>query len=293
MFCDNLSFMGIYYLNGAYVREEEAKISVADLGVIRGYGIFDYLRTYQGKPFHLLDRLLRLKYSAAQIGLYLPESLQAIEAHVMRLLEENNYPESSIKIVVTGGVSKDQMMPEENSSLIILVYPFKPFPQELYEKGIYLSSSELFRPIPSAKTTHYISAIVAVQKAREKGAYDALYVNSKGEVLEATTSNFFAFKNGALITSASEEILFGITREVILKIVPCPIEIRAIFYDELKDMDESFVSSSNREVMPISRIDDFSFPVGPMTHLLMKHFKKYVREEKWEPLRIERYSTPV
>ena len=65
----------MYYVNGQYVKEEEAKISVLDLSILRGFGVFDYLRTYGGRPFHLWDHLLRLKYSAEHIGLTLPNSL--------------------------------------------------------------------------------------------------------------------------------------------------------------------------------------------------------------------------
>jgi len=284
---------GICYLNGSYVKEDEAKLPISDLGVLRGYGIFDYLRTYHGKPFYLHDHLLRLQYSAHQIGLHVPESLEEVEKIILKLLYENNYPESSIKIIVTGGFSSDHMMPEKQSTLLILVYPFKPFPKHLYENGIHVITSELFRPIPFAKTTHYIPAIMSLHRAREKGAYDALYLNSNREILEATTSNFFAFKDGVLITPASEDILFGITREVILKIAPCKIETRPIHYNEIGSLDEAFVCSSNREIMPISQIDGVPFKLGEETHALMKLFQKYAYEGKWDPLKIERYRALV
>lgn len=279
----------IYYLNGSYVREEEAKISVADLGVSRGYGVFDYLRTYQGVPFHVQEHLLRLKYSADQIGLHLPHSIEEIKKIISRLLIENTYPESSIKIMVTGGLSADHLMPEKNSTLAVLIYPFKPFPEDYYSQGLRAITTELFRPVPCAKTTHYIPAIMALHQARKVGAQDAIYLNSKKEVLEATTSNFFAFKNGTLITSDSEDIMHGITREVVFKISPFPIEIRPITYVELNSLDEAFVCSSNREIMPISQIDNIHFKLGPNTQELMKLFRKYTLKGEWEPLAVPRY----
>lgn len=283
----------IYYLNGSYVREDEAKIPIVDLGVVRGYGIFDYLRTYKGVPFHLWEHLLRLKYSAEQIGLHLPNTLEEIEKIIAKLLRENNYPESSIKIVVTGGLSSDHMMPEKNSTLMILVYPFKPFPEEFYTQGIRAITTPLFRPVPFAKTTHYIPAIMALQKAREAGAQEALYLNAAREVLEATTSNFFGFKQGTLVTSASEEILYGITREVIIKVASCPIEIRPIRYEELPSFEEAFLSSSNREIMPISQIDEICFKLGPNTKELKERFRKYTSQGSWEELKIPRYTVQV
>lgn len=284
---------GICYLNGAYISEDEAKLPISDLGVLRGYGIFDYLRTYHGKPFYLQDHLLRLQYSADQIGLHVPESLEAIEKIILKLLQENNYPESSIKIIVTGGYSTDHMMPEKQSTLLILVYPFKPFPKHLYENGIRVVTSDLLRPVPSAKTTHYIPAIMSLHKAREQGAYDALYLNVNREILEATTSNFFAFKDGVLITPASEGILFGITREVILRISPFQTKIRPIHYNELGSLDEAFVCSTNREIMPISQIDTVPFKLGENTRMLKELFQKHTHEGTWEPLKIERYKVLV
>lgn len=266
------------YLNGTYLRDEEAKIPVSDLGLVRGYGVFDYLRTYNGQPFRLWDHLLRLKSSAEQIGLHVPNTLEEIQKIVEELLEKNGYKESSIKIIVTGGISADQLLPEKKSSLIIMVYPFKAFPKEHYNKGIKIISTRNLRPFPAAKTTNYIAAIFALQQAREKGAQDALYVNAQEQILETTTSNFFGFKDGVLITSASDEILLGITREVVLSLALFPIEIRPILYSE--KLDEAFITSSNKEIVPVVQIDEMIIGkgvVGENTKKVMSSFQDAVR----------------
>jgi branched-chain amino acid aminotransferase len=282
----------IYYLNGAYLSEEDAKIHVTDLGVLRGFGVFDYLRTYAGKPFHLWDHLLRLKYSADQIGLHIPNSLEEIEKIIYTLLEKNGFKESGVKIVVTGGFSPDQMMPEQNSSLMVLIYPFKPFPDHFYEKGIKVISTPLARLIPSAKTTQYIPAIMAMKKARQQDAYEALYLNSKEEILEATTSNFFVIKDGKILTPASDEILFGITRAVILKLEP-RCEIRPIFYRDLVEVDEAFLAASNKEIMPVVQVDGIKIGtgrVGPQTKKVIERFREYAYRGPWGTLEIDRYA---
>ncbi|HEY5259253.1 MAG TPA: aminotransferase class IV, partial [Rhabdochlamydiaceae bacterium] len=153
------------YVNGHFVQESEAKISVLDLGLLRGFGVFDYLRTYHGKPFHLKEHLERLSYSAEQIGLHLPYALSEVEGIIVQLLEKNGYPESSIKIVLTGGVSADQLFPDQKSSLIILVYPLKPFPESCYTQGIKVTTTTLARSIPTSKTLQYTPAIIALQQA--------------------------------------------------------------------------------------------------------------------------------
>lgn len=284
----------MFYINGAYVNDEEAKISVLDLGLIRGYGVFDFLRTYQGRPFHLLDHLLRLKFSAEEIGLTLPYSIEKIEEIIEMLLQKNGYAESNIKILITGGTSEDQFLPQEKATLCILVYPLKPYPQEFYEKGIPVVTTHLSRSLPMVKSVQYTPAIMALQGGRPQNAKEALYINAKGEILEATTSNFFGFKDGVLYTCESDEILLGITREVILHLAKglFPVTLKSIHKDEIGALEEAFVSSSSREIMPVTYIDGRPIgnaQVGKNTQKLSLLFKEYTQSPSWKPLAIARY----
>lgn len=284
----------MYYINGQYVKEEDAKISVLDLAVLRGYSVFDYLRTYNGRPFHLQDHLERLKYSAEHIGLSLPHSLTEIEEIVHKL---NNLSEASIKILVTGGASADQFTPLPKSNLIVFAYPLTPYPPHYFTEGIKVITTRLNRSLPTSKTTQYTPAIVAMQRGREQGAQEALYMNSKGEILEATTSNFFAFKNNTLITCCSEEVLIGITREIVLKLATphFKIDTRAIHLSEIPEIDEAFITASNKEVMPVTQIDSLQVgegKVGPKTRRIMELFRDYARGAEWPTLHIPRYQKP-
>jgi branched-chain amino acid aminotransferase len=286
------------YINGEFVKEEEAKISVFDLGLIRGYGVFDFLRTYEGRPFHLRDHLLRLQYSAHQVGMQLPSSFEEIESLVAHLLEHNHYPESGIKIIVTGGVSPDQIIPKEPAHLMILDYPLTTPPNTDYTQGIATVTTQVPRSLPLAKTLYYIPAVMALQQGKSKHAKEALYLNSAGDILEATTSNFFGFtQDGTLFTCDSEEILFGITREVILRLAKnlFPIRLEPISALKLDSLVECFITSSSREIMPVVRIDDYIIgegTVGPRTQKLMGLFASYTQQDKWEDLHISRYEVP-
>ncbi len=279
----------MFYINDAYVEEKAAKISILDLGLVRGYGVFDYLRTYNGRPFHLYDHLQRLKFSAEYIGLSLPKSLEEIEEIVTEILGKDKGEEQSLKIMITGGTSSDQFLPQEKSTLIVFSYPFQPFPPNFYKNGIKTVTTSLSRTVPQSKTLHYIPAIMTLQK---KDAQEALYLNKNKEILEATTSNFFAFKNGVLITPDSAELLHGITREVVLKLAKgrFPVELRPIHYEEIKEFDEAFLTSSTKEVLPVSQIDETLIPLGNNTQVLSTLFADYVKERLWEPLNISRYS---
>ncbi len=124
--------MNIYYVDGQFVEEQEAKIPVDDLSVLRGFGIFDFLRTYNGVPFHLEDHLLRLQRSARFIGLQLPKSAAALTEIVHETLARNEHKESNIRIVVTGGISADGITPGHAPRLLVLVSPVTPMPQKWY-----------------------------------------------------------------------------------------------------------------------------------------------------------------
>lgn len=279
----------VFYVNGAYVSEDDAKVSIVDLGLLRGFAVFDYLRTYGGKPFHLSDHLLRLQFSAKQIGLSLSCSLVEIEKIVFDLLEKNNCPESAVKIIVTGGLSMDQLRPDDRSSLIVMVYPLKPFADHFFQNGVKVITTPLSRSFAMAKTTQYISAIVALEEARAKGADEALYVNKQGEVLEGTTCNLFIVKEGRLITPPpTDELLLGITRAVVLRLSD-GCEERLVHIDDLMDCDEAFLTSSTREVMPISRINEKVKSIGPYTRKIIEEFRLYTLKGAWDSLAISRY----
>ena len=285
----------MYYINGQYVKEEDAKISVLDLAVLRGFSVFDYLRTYNGRPFHLQEHLERLRYSAEHVGISLPNSLAEIEEIIHTVQKLNHLSEASIKILVTGGTSPNQFTPAPQGHLIVFAYPLTPYPSHYYSSGIKVITTKLNRSLPTSKTTQYTPAIVAMQTGRKESAQEALYLNATGEILEATTSNFFAFKNGTLYTCCSEEVLIGITREVVLRLAFPHFEIKtqAVHYSEMGDLDEAFITASNKEVMPVTQIDSQIIgngQVGPKTKQIMELFRLYTQSTEWQGLAIPRYQ---
>lgn len=284
----------MYYLNGQYVAKEEAKISILDLAILRGLSIFDYLRTYKGKAFHLQDHLERLRYSADHIGLTLPNTLSEIEEIVHNVKKQSELFEASIKILLTGGISADHFTPSQ-SNLIVFAYPLTTYPTCHYADGIKVITTTLSRSLPTSKTTQYAPAIVAMQRGKIHNPQEALYLNAQGDILEATTSNFFAFKKGTLYTCCSDEVLIGITREIILKLAAphFPISLKAIHSSEISEIDEAFITASNKEVMPVVQIDSTPIgngQVGPCTKQIMKLFHSYTEQEHWPALHISRYQ---
>ncbi len=273
--------MGIYYVDGHYVDQAAAVLPVTDLVILRGYGVFDFLRTYNGHPFHLTAHVERLRNSAALIGLDCPWSMEALSAVVLQTLEKNGYPDANIRLLVTGGDSDDNISPGQNPRLLVMVDPVKNFPENWYRDGVKIITTRLNRFIPGAKSIDYIRAIITLRDAREAGAIESIYVSQNDQVLEGTTSNLFSVRGGSVITP-SDDILPGITREVLLDILKTdfPMEVRPLSRQELQDSDEVFLASSTKELVPVVQVDDQivgDHRPGPVTLRIMEIFRNYTK----------------
>lgn len=280
------------YIDGKFLEDKDARISVLDLGLLRGCAVFDYLRTYDRQPFHLWDHLLRLRYSAGLIGLAMPP-LPQVQGIVEQLLDATK-GESGLRILLTGGTSPDPLLPRSDPSLICIASPLQPYPSSYYQQGLCAITTTLQRSFPTCKTTHYLPAIVALSK-QSGGAQEVLFLSAKGELLEGSTSNLFFFMGDALYTCHSEEVLFGITRELVLRLCKplFPILERGIHLQEIPEVQEAFLTASNKEIMPLVQIDGMrigSGQVGPRTQLVMQRFGDYVRKRHWPPLHTLRYA---
>ena len=264
--------MDIYYVNGEFVEDEQAKISVNDLSVLRGFGVFDFLRTYNGIPFHLEEHLHRLQRSARLIGLELPHPTTRIKEIVQETLARNNKKESNIRLVVTGGLSSDGITPGDNPQLLVMVTDVKQMPATWYSDGAKVITSHVERFMPGAKSINYIPAILCQNEARSQQAIEAVYVNRDGYMLEGTTSNLFAFIDDTLVTPPCNRVLPGITRQVALDLAgkEFPVVERYLHKDEVRLLDEVFISSSIREIVPIVAIDAIRIGNGQPGHRTKK-----------------------
>ncbi len=269
----------IWYVDGEYVERAAAQLPADDLAVLRGYGIFDFTRTYSGRPFRLDAHLRRLQRSADLILLELPHSLDDIRDIALETLARNGYPgrgEARLRLVVTGGGSPDDITPAGPGRLLVLVTPFVAQPAERYREGVKLVSDAQERYLPEAKTINYVPAVVALRRAQQAGAVEAIYVNRQGQALEGTTTNLFAVCGGRLVTPV-DDILYGVTRQAVLELAAdrMPVEQRPLPLDELLRADEAFIVSSSKEVCPVRQIDDSVIgqgAPGPHTRALMQAF---------------------
>jgi branched-chain amino acid aminotransferase len=246
-----------WYISGQWVHPDKAAISINDIGVLRGYSVFESLRTYDRRPFHLDLHLTRLFRSARLIDMDIPWSAQQIAEIVREVITRNTYRHAAIRLLVTGGESEDGILPSGMPALAVLITPLEERDTELFAKGCKLITTKLQRNSPEAKTANYIAAVRALKVAVRRGATDALFVNEREHVLEATRSNFFIFRGDTLITP-NKGILVGITRNVVLELArgKFAIEERPILLEELALADEAFITSSSKEITPVVQIDN-------------------------------------
>jgi branched-chain amino acid aminotransferase len=269
----------VYYVDGKFVPDSEAVFPINDLGLLRGFGCFDFMRTYNGRVIFIEDHVQRLVRSARQIGIELPLSESELIQLVTETLKRNPAVESSIRILITGGSSPDFITPQGRPRLAVMVSALGQYPQAWYLEGAKIVTVAHTRAIPGAKSIDYIRAIMVLAEARQKGAIEAVYVDRAGLVREGTTSNIFAFVGDRLVTPGAE-ILSGITRQKVLNLAEgsFPVDIRDIHRDELVHADEVFITSSNRLIVPIVRVDDEiigSGKPGGRTRAVMQAFADF------------------
>ncbi len=270
--------MSIIYVDGNYVEDSLAALPLSDMAILRGYAVFDFLRTYNGKPFHLEDHLHRLQNSADILHISCPWKIEELVDIVERLLTENNFDEANIRFIITGGDSMDSITPENKPRLAVMVTKLKSFPDEWYRNGAKVITANVTRYRPGAKSTNYIKAILALENARSQDAIEAIYVNEKNQLLEGTTSNLFVVANGRIVTP-SHDILLGITRDVVIRLASQEFQVEQmpISRELIDNCSEAFLTSSNKEVVPIIQIDQnvISKDPGPITKKVMELFRRY------------------
>lgn len=272
----------VYYLDGAFINANNATIPVTDLAVVRGYGVFDFFRTYNGKPIQIERNINRLRNSASLIELAVPWSNDELIDIVIACIERNNFDEASVRIIVTGGDSPNFITPADKPRLIVYVEPLSPLPDEWYTDGVKVITLEEERFLPGSKSLAYISAIIAQKRAAEANAIEALYIDRNSHVREGTTTNIFAFYGNEVVTP-QVNILPGVTRSRVIEILESNYTLteRAITYDELLHADELVLTAANKQVVPVIQLDDHHYGQKPGQHAqkLMSDFHHYVMEQ--------------
>jgi D-alanine transaminase/branched-chain amino acid aminotransferase len=262
------------YLNGRIVPAEQAAISPLDIGLLRGYAVFDLLRTVNGRPFLLAEHLQRLRSSAELLGLSVPASDEQIALVIDELLALNRHEDATVRLVLTGGVSPDGMsFDPATPTFLILTHELHLPPASLYQSGGALLTEQHLREIPEAKSTNYVTMLRNRGRLAQAGAMDLLY-HDGDRVFEAASASVYFVVDGTIL-APSADVLWGTVGSLVLRRAAesgIAVESRDITLAEALAADEAFLTSTTRGVVPIVRLDDApvgSGEPGPVTRRLM------------------------
>ena len=262
---------------------DQAKINPYDIGLLRGYAVFDVMCTQKGKPFLIEAHWKRFLNSAKELNLKVPISKKVYIQLVEKLLKLNGYKKSTVRTILTGGVSDNGFSHKRGREVFyILIEKFCPIPEKIYTQGAGVITLEHDRFFPGAKITNYVVAVRNQDRKEKAGALEIIYIKDK-KALEASTSNFFIVKNNKIITTKNN-ILLGTTRNLVVDIARkagLNIVERDVKASELFFADEMFLTATNKDIVPVVRIDGKrigSGKVGPATKRIMKLFSDFVEK---------------
>lgn len=266
---------------------EHATISVFDRGFLYGDSVYETLRTAGGKVVELGAHLDRLDHSAAGIAFELPFEHAMIAEALADTLAAAENPESRIRLIVTRGtgpISLDTRL-AESPLLVIIVQPLVVPSADDYERGIQavIVGDREGSVRPGLKTGNYLGNILALQRANELGAEDAIMCNA-GAVAEGATSNVFMVVDGEVHTpSLTTGLLAGITRQTVIELLRDRLGIavheRTITPEQMRAADEVFLTSSIRGVMPVTTLDGTSVGAGrcgPISRRVIDAYQAYL-----------------
>jgi branched-chain amino acid aminotransferase len=280
------------YIDGKFLPEAEAKISVFDHGLLYGDGVFEGIRFYNGRVFRLEEHLERLWDSARSICLEIPMTQSKMTEAVLETIRQNGLREGYIRLLVTRGVGNLGLNPVQckHPSVIIIVATIALYSREVYENGLTVVTCATRRTNPSAlnpavKSLNYLNNVMARIEANLAGADEALMLNDAGNVAECTADNVFVVKRGQIFTppitagalrGITRSVVFDIAAELGIKITETDITRHDVFI-----ADECFLTGTAAELIPVIKADGRMIGTGkpgPITARMIERFREMTRE---------------
>ncbi|MGH7026496.1 branched-chain amino acid aminotransferase [Brevundimonas sp.] len=279
---------GWIWFDGAFVPWRDAKTHVLTHGLHYGSSVFEGERMYGGEIFKLTAHSQRLKRSAELLDFDIPYSVAEIDAACKETCEKNGLIDCYIRPVAYLGA--EQLSVSSLNSKVHLAIAAWEWPSyfdpEVKKKGIRLEWAKWRRPDPATAPSTakagglYMICTMSKTAAEKRGFADAMMLDWRGYIAEATGANVFFVQNGALHTPRVDHILDGITRQTVIEMAQAKgveVVIRDILPEELADFSECFLTGSAAEVTPVSEIGDYRFTPGELSLSLMDDYGKLVR----------------
>src|ERR1700716_3542589 len=261
----------LIYLDGKFVPEGDAKVSVFDHGLLYGDGIFEGIRFYNGRVFRLEEHTERLWDSARSICLEIPMSKREMTEALLETIRQNDLRDGYIRQIVTRGVGNLGLNPTQckKPSVIIIVAQIALYPEAVYQNGLTVVTCATRRTNPASlnpavKSLNYLNNVMARIEANLAGADEALMLNDAGNVAECTADNVFVIKKGKIFTppiaagavrGITRSVVFEIAAELTVKITEADITRHDVFI-----ADECFLTGTAAEIIPVIKAD--GRPIG-------------------------------
>lgn len=283
----------VIYLNGKYVPEAEAKVSVFDHGFLYGDGVFEGIRAYNGCVFKLEEHIRRLYDSAKAINLEIPLTQEEMMEVVKGTCRENNLRDSYIRLVISRGKGDLGLDPRkcESPSIICIAASISLYPPELYQTGLSVITVPTRRNIaegvnPRIKSLNYLNNIMARMEATLAGVEEAILLTQEGYVAECTGDNIFMVRDGVIKTPAIHlGMLEGVTRNSVIELARkrgIVVQEMALTRFDFFTADECWLTGTAAELIPVVNIDGRpigSGKPGPMFAALLEDYREIVECE--------------
>jgi aminodeoxychorismate lyase len=281
----------IAFLNGSFVPEEEAKVSILDRGFLYGDGLFEVMSIFRGRPFRWNDHLARLRRGAEFLKIRVPFTEAELGEHARQLIERNGMPDALLRLTLSRGVGVRGYSPAgaDHPTLAMTLHPAPDLDGESAPVWHVVTAS--FRlpageALAQYKTCNKLAQVLARAEADARGADEALLLNTDGKVVEGSSSNLFWITNGTVNTPAlAAGILAGVTRLVVLEIcrnLGLPVRETGVTPAELRRADGVFLSLSSRGIVEAGWLDDEPLGRSPLAQKLRQAYVEMTRN--WQDL---------
>lgn len=271
----------VAFVNGTFMPLAEATVSIEDRGFQFGDGVYEVIRTYQGRPFALDAHLARLERSAAALDLMPSYSRLEWTGHILEGIRRAAYPEAKIYMQLTRGVApREHTYPADVAPTVVMtVRELHLLDKSVQEAGVEAMTTEDIRwGRCDIKSVNLLANVFARQQAKQARAFEAILVK-KGLVTEGAVSNVMVVQGGTVVTAPEgPRILSGVTRAVVLELARSgglPVQERCISQAELYSADEVFLTGTTVEVLAVVRVDGrviHDGRPGPITRRLAAGF---------------------
>jgi branched-chain amino acid aminotransferase len=279
---------GVIWMDGEFVDWREAKVHVLSHALHYASSVFEGERAYNGKIFKSHEHNLRLFKSAEALDMPMPISIEDLEAAKQETLKKSGLQDAYVRVVVWRGSGDDMGVASAANPVrvAIAVWPWGAYYGDAKMQGAKLDIAEWKRPSPETIPVHakaaglYMICTISKHKAEAKGCSDALFMDYRGYVAEATGANIFFVKDGEVHTPTPDCFLNGITRQTVigmLKDKGINVIERHIMPEELADFEQCWLTGTAAEVTPVGQIGDYTFEVGDITRDIAEAYEKLVR----------------